>query len=68
MLTLQPVPPLLAFCSKMGIYLSIVIVSEAFLFYRIHQETTQPFPLRRVTSLISFAMITLAVTITSVYG
>jgi hypothetical protein len=65
--TQEQTPSLLVFCSKIGIYMSLVIASEALLFYRMRQEPLKIFPLRTVTSLFSIAMIMIILTITTVY-
>jgi hypothetical protein len=55
-ISVQSNESLLAFCSKIGIYLTVIGIIEALLFSRLQAEKQNTFPARIVASSLMFGM------------
>ncbi|HLL60628.1 MAG TPA: hypothetical protein VK338_02835 [Candidatus Nitrosocosmicus sp.] len=59
--------PLLYFCSKVGIYVTVVLVVEGLLYRQMNKENLRYFPLKFVTSSLTFGIFFVIITM-SIYN
>lgn len=54
---------LLVFCSKIGLYLAVVLIIEGLLFIQIRRDSRNVFPIRAVSYSLTFGLFFTALTI-----